>query len=120
MLIGALMCLFAVLLIAEARGYIVGRAVSGGVHREILQAALAVQGVEAVNELAAVIAGSEEIDVELDLDLVDHLTTPQVEAVLDAVEAEIVGRVPNVRSVRVDLNPARPPRLDRSRGVAEP
>jgi cation diffusion facilitator family transporter len=113
MLIGALMCAFAVLLIAEARSYIAGQAVPNHVRRQILNAALSVDGVEAVNELAAVVAGSEEIDVELDLDLVDRLTTPQVEAVLDAVEGEIRRRVPNVRTVRVDLNPARPPRLGR-------
>lgn len=109
MLIGGLMCLFAVLLIAQARGYIAGRAAPDHVRRQILDAALCIDGVEAVNELAAVVAGSEEIDVALDLDLADQLTTPQVEALLDAVEAEIGLRVPNVRSVRVDLNPAPPP-----------
>lgn len=113
MLIGVLMCAFAVLLIAEARGYIAGQAAPGHVRRQILAAALSIDGVEAVNELAAVVAGSEAIDVELDLDLVDRLTTPQVEAVLDAVEAEIGRQVPSVRTVRVDLNPARRPEADR-------
>lgn len=105
-LIGVLMLTFALILIGQARAYITGRAVPDAVRRTLHDAVLAVPGVEAVNGLVAVFTGSEEIALELDLDLEDALTTPEIEDVLDAVEESVVERVPGVRRVSVDLNPA--------------
>ena len=63
--------------------------------------------VEAINQLTAIYAGAAEVVVDADLDLAEDLDTPQVEAVLDDLEARVRTVFPETQRVRVLLNSQR-------------
>jgi cation diffusion facilitator family transporter len=107
-LIGLLMAFFGFLLLSEARSYIAGRSVPAETLQRIRVATFSVPEVEAVNDCVALVVGSEQMAVDLDLDLIDDLTTHEVERVLDDVEQAIQGAVPEVLRVRVDLSSRHP------------
>jgi cation diffusion facilitator family transporter len=104
LLIGALIVVFALVLVSQARGLIAGRAVPRRTASRILAAARAVPEVEVVNRLTAVLEGEGRIRVDLDLDLSEGLTTTRIEGVLDEVQRAIADAVPAVHAVVVDLN----------------
>jgi len=103
-----LMAVSSVVLMGQARDLITGRSLPEPDLERILDALRAIPEVEAVNRLAAVYAGSREVLVDLDLDLVEDLDTTGIERLLDAIEARVRNAVPEARRVRVDLNS--PPR----------
>lgn len=102
--VGALTVLFAVLVIAQARGLITGRAVPDVLNDCIRDAVEHTPRVVALNRMAAVYSGGEEVLVDLDLDLADGLETSEIEAVIDEVQSRVRTACPTVQRVRVDLN----------------
>lgn len=91
-------------LIAEARALIAGRALPEEDLERVRRAVLATPEVGAINQLAAIHAGSAEVIVDADLDLDDQLDTLRIESVLDDVERRIRDVLPETERVRVLLN----------------
>lgn len=102
--IGIILAIFALVLIIQEKNLITGQAVSKEIKRKIKETALEIPEVVGINRLAAVYTGSEQILVDLDLDLKEKLTTTQIEKVLDRVQTTITSKVPEVKTVRIDLN----------------
>ncbi len=105
LVVAALFGCGALVLIHQARELITGRSLP---RRDLarIRAALAhVPEVRRVHALAAVYAGPREVRVELDLELVDRLDTPGVEAVMDTIEDRVRAALPETETVRIDLNP---------------
>ncbi|MEJ2116307.1 MAG: cation diffusion facilitator family transporter, partial [Gammaproteobacteria bacterium] len=98
MLVGSLM------LMAQARALITGRSLPEEDLEQLRGAILADPKVEAVNQLAAIYAGSSEVLIDTDLDLSESLETTEIEAVLDTLEKRIRKILPEVERVRVLLN----------------
>ena len=104
-LAAALLMLFgSIVLMAQARALITGRALPAAMLTQLRQAALSDPRVEAVNHLAAIYAGASQILIEADLDLAESLETRQIEAVLDELEDRVREILPNTERVRVQLN----------------
>lgn len=99
-----MMALASFVLMAQARELIAGRSLPEPAMAALQQAILDTPGVEAVNRLAAVHAGSERVRVDVDLDLAEDLDTLQIERLLDDVEARARAAVPGVAAVHVALN----------------
>lgn len=93
-----------VILMAQARALITGRALPRSAERRLRRAVLAIPGVDGINTLAAVYAGASAVLVDLDLDLAEELDTVQIEALLDVVELQVREELPNTEHVRVELN----------------
>ncbi len=91
-------------LIAEARALIAGRGLPPDDLERLRQAVLDTPEVDAINQLAAIYAGSAEVIVDADLDLDDQLDTVRIESVLDDVERRIRNELPETERVRVLLN----------------
>jgi cation diffusion facilitator family transporter len=96
------------MLMAQARALITGRALPRSTVRRLRKNILATPGVDAVNRLAAVYAGTSAVLVDVDLDLDEALDTLQIEALLDQVERRIRVELPDTAHVRVELSS--PPR----------
>jgi divalent metal cation (Fe/Co/Zn/Cd) transporter len=65
---------------------------------------LATPGVDALNRLAAIHAGAEQVRVDVDLDLAEELDTLQIERILDDVEDRARSVLPEIGSLHVALN----------------
>jgi len=108
--IATMMVAFAVVLIGQVHHLITGRPVPDEVSEAIRDAVRSVAAVEAINSMTATFAGSNDILVDLDLDLREELTTAEIEAALDAIQQAVRGREPRVSGLRVDLNSPKPTR----------
>lgn len=93
-----------IVLMSQARELITGRSVPKGELDLLRQTILATPGVDAVNRLTALHAGTDHVDVDVDLDLADELETADIEALLDEVGARAREVVANITSLHVDLN----------------
>jgi cation diffusion facilitator family transporter len=91
-------------LMAQARALITGRALPEKDLRNIREGILADPRIEAINYLAAIHAGASEVLVDVDLDLREDLNTTEIEAALDSLEERIKRNVPDIERVRVLLN----------------
>lgn len=91
-------------LMIQARELIAGRSLPDRELRLLEQVIVAMPGVDAVNRLVAVHAGSDHVDVDVDLDLSEGLETADIEALLDELESRAREVVPQVASLHVDLN----------------
>lgn len=109
LVLAGLMVVFAIALVSEARSLIAGRSVPADLHERLVGAVRSVPGVDAVNRLVAEFFGSEEIRVNIDLDLSDRLTIAEVERTLDRVQSAIQTVEPSTVVVGVDLNSPGPP-----------
>ena len=99
-----LMFVGSLLLLAQARALITGRALPEEDIRRLREAILADPRVEAINQLVAVYSGASEVLVDADLDLRESMDTNEIEAVLDEVETRICAVAPQTERVRVLLN----------------
>ncbi len=105
-LVAAVMMVVAsVILLAQARALITGRAVSDETLARLREVVSGLNGVAAVNELAAVYSGTNQILLEADLNLEDELDTTRIEALLDLLEERTRDVLPDLERVRVVLNP---------------
>ncbi len=93
-----------IVLMAQARALITGRALPEEHINQLREAILADPKVEAVNHLAAIYAGASEVLVDADLDLSEELNTSEIEVVLDSLETRMRAILPNIERVRVLLN----------------
>lgn len=93
-----------IVLMAQARALIAGRALPEDDLRRLRAAILADADVEAINRLAAVYAGASQVMVDVDLDLAEDLNTVEIERTLDTIEARVRAVLPSVDRVRVLLN----------------
>ncbi|MHC4845589.1 MAG: cation diffusion facilitator family transporter [Planctomycetota bacterium] len=104
LIVAAMMTVLSLVLIGQARVLITGRAISEHDLERVRAAVEATPGVDALNHASAVWSGSRDVVVALDLDLAEGLTTPEIEALLDALQLRIRAAVPETETVRVDLN----------------
>lgn len=99
-----MMVVASVALLVQARALITGQAVPETVLERLRKAVAETPGVEAVNELAAVYAGTSQVLLEADLDLAEGLDTVRIEALLDVLEQRVRQVEPDLDRVRVILN----------------
>jgi cation diffusion facilitator family transporter len=99
-----MMVVASIILMTQARALITGRALPDSTLARVHATVVSTPGVEAVNRLAAVYAGSSEVLLDADLDLAENLNTVQIEALLDLIEARIRRVVPRLERLRVNLN----------------
>lgn len=116
-----MMVVASLMLIAQARALIAGRALPDSKLSEVRATVLGTSGVVAVNRLAAVYSGTSEVLLDADLDLSDDLDTAQIEILLDLLEARVRAVLPQLERVRVILNspgePGRTAMIERVRNA---
>lgn len=100
-----MMAVAAIVLLAQSRELIAGRALPEEDHDRLRAAVLATPGLLAINDLVAIHSGAEDVQVDVDLELDDDLDTTQIEVLLDEVEARVRAEMPEVARFQATLNP---------------
>lgn len=103
MLIGITISGFSILLVSSIKSLLIGQTVPPHIKRQIKQAALEINQVNQVLDLTTVIIGSDKILVNLEVHAKQHLTTKQLEKVIDDIKANVVKKVPITHHIQVEL-----------------
>lgn len=101
--IGGLMMVGSILIIADVKGLIVGRAVSRDTAQQINLAALSVQHVERILDLRTTYIGSARLLIIIEVHLDDRLTTNAIEIVSDEIKLAIKRKIPQASIVQVEV-----------------
>ena len=104
--IGTLTAIGALFVINDLRSLIVGRSPSQYTVQRIRRAALRVKDVNEILELHAMLVGSGEVFVIIEVHFADDLTTDQIEKRADQIKASIQKDVSSV--IRVQVEPETP------------
>jgi cation diffusion facilitator family transporter len=102
----------AVLLICVAYGlgrqnqqYLIGKAASPDLQREVADAIAAAEGVDRVLELMTMRLSPDEVLVAARVDLADHLSPEEIERAADEIDERVKERCPQVRHLFLDPTP---------------
>ena len=99
--IGAVLTVAAVLLARETKGLLIGEAAHPNVRRDILRIAGHDAGIRCANGAFTVQLGPDSVVVTLSAEFEDALTTPQIEACIDRIEAAVREAHPDVVALYV-------------------
>lgn len=102
-LIGALLCLVAVVLAFETKELLVGEAAGRSDRAGIRAAVLALPQVIGVGRLLTMHLGPDDLLVNIEIDLQDGISDTDVERTIDDVESSIRGVLPSAENIFVEL-----------------
>jgi len=102
--IGFMLAFFSIVLVLGIRDLLVGKSASAVTEEKIRKAALQLKEVEKVLDLKTLQIGPERLLVNLDVQMNDHLSTPQLEILIDKIKEKIRREVPYVKYVQVELD----------------
>ena len=100
--IGVILAITATLLAYESKGLLVGEGAAKEVVSEIREIVTQEKGVIAINEVITMHMGPEDILLNLSLDFSDHLSSPEVEATISALESKIKTKFPPIRRIFIE------------------
>lgn len=103
MLIGIMLAILALSLLIAVKDLLVGQAASPEIEKKIKEAVLEVPGVEEVLDLRTMIIGSERILVNIEVHLIESLTTSQIEKIIDKIKQNIQEDVSSAKNIQVEL-----------------
>lgn len=92
------------LLMRQARALITGQSLPPATLERLRESVSGTPEIERVNRLLALYSGAAKVLVVADLDLVEGLTTREIEALLDEVEVRVRAAVPETSRVVFQLN----------------
>jgi cation diffusion facilitator family transporter len=102
-LIGITLAFLAFLLLMGIRDLLVGRSASIETEAKIKKAALKIEEVKEVLDLKTLHVGSEKLLVNLEVNMESHLSTRELEELIDRIKERIQIEVPSVKYIQVEL-----------------
>jgi cation diffusion facilitator family transporter len=102
-LIGITLAFLAFLLLMGIRDLLVGRSASFETEEKIRRAALKIDEVKEVLDLKTLHVGSEKLLVNLEVNMESHLSTGELEQLIDRIKEQIQVEVPSVKYIQVEL-----------------
>ena len=102
MLIGLLLGIVALVLGFKSRSLLLGEAVTPQTRRAILSAVRKQEEVQEVVQLQTMHMGPEDILIGLEINLLDELSTDEIERVVDRIEEAIQREVPEAKQIFVE------------------
>lgn len=107
MIIGMILAIFSFFLVLGIRELFIGKRASEETEEKITKAALEVEGVEEVLGIKTLHIGSERLLVNLDVHMNSHLSTRDLEKLIDQIKDRIREKVPSVKHIQVELETLR-------------
>lgn len=107
MMIGVTLAVFSVFLILGIRDLLIGKSASSETEEKILKAALNVDNVTDVLDIKTLHVGPERLLVNLDVHMKQHLSTHELEKLMDEIKENIRAEVPSVKYLQVELETPR-------------
>ncbi|MGF6346607.1 cation diffusion facilitator family transporter [Variovorax sp. W2I14] len=104
--IGVLLAGVAVLLIAQARGLLIGEGIRPETARAIRAIALEQPSVEDVGHVLSMYIGADEALVIVDVNFKDDISTGEAGDAIAAIEAEVRARFPTIRRIFIEATEA--------------
>lgn len=102
--IGILVLIFSLILITQSRQLITGESVPAELLDKIRRAVVSLPEIVTINSIYAVYSGVDRVSVDADIDIKDSLKTTEIEKLYDKVQAVVIKSVPEVKTVRINLN----------------
>lgn len=104
MIISVIVAVFALILIIESKNMIIGRSASRRETKHIKDIVMAEKEVKSVLQIMTTYFGSEDLYVNLNIKVNDNLRTPEIEKVIDRIEANIRQEKPEVDLIQVEID----------------
>lgn len=101
--IGIVLVLLSVFLLDGIRQMIVGRSASEQTEKKIRHATLVLAEVEEVIDLKTMYLGANQLLVNLEVQVIDKLTTTKIEKLINKIESNIKNEIPAVTHIQVEL-----------------
>lgn len=101
--IGVALAFLSIFLLDGIRQMIVGRSASEQIEKKIRHATLSLAEVEEIVDLKTMYVGAGKLLVNIEVQLVDKLTTTQIENLIDTIESNIRKDVPSAAHIQVEL-----------------
>lgn len=102
MVIGVTLGVFSIFLIIGIRDLLVGKSAAPETEDRIKKAALKIKEVEGVLDIKTLHVGPERLLVNLDVHLNSHLSTDEIELLMDRIKEQVRRDVPTVRYLQVE------------------
>ncbi|HIA04664.1 MAG TPA: cation transporter, partial [Myxococcales bacterium] len=102
LLIGVLLTIVACFLGFMTKKLLIGQSAGPNVRKRILEAIGDLPQVDAIVDAKTLHMGSEVILLNLEIDFADNLTTNELEVVIDRIESQVKGAVPQVKYIYIE------------------
>ena len=103
MTIGATLAVFSIFLLLGIRDLLIGKSASRETEEKIAKAALSVKEVQQILDIKTLHVGPERLLVNLDVHMNQHLSTVELEKLIDRIKESIRAAVPSVKYLQVEL-----------------
>jgi divalent metal cation (Fe/Co/Zn/Cd) transporter len=103
MVIGVTTAILAFVLIIGIKGLLVGERAASQIEEKIEKATLSIPQVKEILNLRTMQIGPDKLLVNINVHMQDHLTTDDLEALIDKIKKRIQEKVSSVRYVQVEL-----------------
>jgi len=104
--IGVLLAGVAVLLIAQARGLLIGEGIRPETARAIREIAMTQPSVEDVGHVLSMYIGADEALVIVDVNFRDDISTGEAADAIAAIEAQVRARFPTIKRIFIEATDA--------------
>lgn len=105
--IGVTLAILSILLLDGIRQMIVGRRASDSTEKKIVHIAQKMPEVESVVDLKTMYIGPNKMLVNIEIHVVDKLTTTKIEKLIDKIEKEIKESIPAAAFIQIELETPR-------------
>lgn len=101
--IGVILCLVASLLLYESKALLLGEALNPKVEKQIVEVAEGVDGISRVGKVLSMHMSPDQVILNMEVELEDHIGLDDVAATLDRAEAAIREAHPSVRQTFLEV-----------------
>jgi divalent metal cation (Fe/Co/Zn/Cd) transporter len=106
MLMGVIIAVTSIVLIWGVKGYLAGKSASAEIENQIKDAALKVEQVKNVVELATMYVGSHKLLLHLDIEVGSSTTAKEIGETVEVLKERIKKEVPIVSTVQIEVVPS--------------
>jgi len=103
MLTGLALAFFAYFILVGAKDLLIGRSASKAVIQKIMDAVMSFEQVTTIMDIRTLVIGTRKILINLEINVIDDLNTPELEKLIDRIEEEINKSVEITSFIQIEL-----------------
>lgn len=100
--IGVSLAVLSLLLLIEIKGYLVGRGAPEEVRNKITEVVESTKGVVDLVELRTMYIGTNQLLINIEVNMQDDLVTDEIEKVIDEIRAKIQAEIPETSHIQIE------------------
>jgi len=102
-LTGLALAFFAYFILIGAKDLLIGRSASKDVIKKIKEAVISFEQVTAILDIRTLIIGTRKLLINIEINVIDELNTPELEKLIDSIEEEINKHVGLTSFIQIEL-----------------